>query len=91
MEHMVHSIALDKNGSVINATAYRAAVLADAARIFSNKSYNDHSKKNVEFILSYQNSDGSWPYAAIDSNNSMIDNFHTCFGYKKLNNLLLNQ
>lgn len=75
---------LDVDGSVINSTAYRTFILIDAWEGTGDKIYLDEAELNLNFIISYQNEDGSWPYHAINSKQAMIDNFHTCFILKNL-------
>jgi len=72
------------NGKVINASAYRAMVLIDAAVRFNNEIYREKGLRNVNFILQSQNDDGSWPYDIVDSGKTFIDHFHTCFVLKNL-------
>ncbi len=50
-------------GKVVNASAYRAFVLFEAARRFGVEAYADVAWKNLRFILQSQRSDGSWLYA----------------------------
>lgn len=70
-------------GGVINASAYRAALLADASADFSEPAYWTLAERNVNFVLQNQRPDGSWPYAA-DDPRDFIDHFHTCFVLKGL-------
>lgn len=72
----------DGNG-VINASAYRAGVLADASIRFEDERYWVIGKRNLNFVLTNQQSDGSWPYA-MDSVRDFVDHFHTCFVLKAL-------
>lgn len=69
---------------VINASAYRAFVLFDAARRFDLSRYREKATMNLQFILDEQRSDGSWLYAAGTQGDSFIDHFHTCFVLKNL-------
>jgi hypothetical protein len=66
---------------VVNASAYRAALLASAGRRFDREDWTDASQRNVRFVLGEQRADGSWPYAADDH---FVDNFHTCLVLKNL-------
>ena len=68
---------------VVNATAYRAFVLADAAKRFGRKDYLEASSRNLNFVIKSQADDGSWLYA-MNEKKSYIDNFHTCFNLKNL-------
>lgn len=71
------------HSQVINATAYRAWVLTDAAERFGYKDWQAKAEKNIAFVLQSQRSDGSWFYA-MDGHGNYIDHFHTCFVLKKL-------
>lgn len=68
---------------VINASAYRAFVLLDAARRFGREDYAAAGGRNLAFILEGQREDGAWLYA-LDRAPSFIDHFHTCFVLKNL-------
>lgn len=68
---------------VVNATAYRAYVLADAGKHFGRADYLEASRRNLNFVLQSQADDGSWLYA-MNEKKSYIDNFHTCFNLKNL-------
>lgn len=75
---------------VVNATAYRAYILADAGKRFGRDDYLRDSRRNLNFVLESQAEDGSWLYA-MNEKKSFIDNFHTCFNLKnliKLNRIL---
>ncbi|MCF7762201.1 MAG: hypothetical protein K9N62_00855 [Verrucomicrobia bacterium] len=69
---------------VINASAYRAFVLFEAARQFGMEAYQRKAERNLNFILQSQRADGSWLYALASPNESFIDHFHTCFVLKNL-------
>jgi len=71
-------------GKVVNASAYRAFVLFDAARRFDNEKYLTKAQKNLRFLLNSQRSDGSWLYAVDNPPEAFVDNFHTCFVLKNL-------
>jgi len=73
----------DHNGVVINASAYRAFLLSDAAKTFGNDEYLHAARRNLNFVLSNQQSNGSWFYAA-DGERDFVDHFHTCFVLKAL-------
>jgi uncharacterized protein YyaL (SSP411 family) len=66
---------------VINAVAYRAALLLKAYKLFNKEEYLIKAKKNINFVLESQNDNGSWLYA---SDSRFVDNFHTCFVLNKL-------
>ena len=68
---------------VVNASAYRAYVLADAGQRFGRQDYLEASRRNLNFVLESQADDGSWLYAMNEAK-SYIDNFHTCFNLKNL-------
>jgi hypothetical protein len=68
---------------VVNASAYRAHVLADAGAAFDEPEWTEESRLNVRFVLESQRDDGSWPYA-VDGMDDFTDNFHTCFVLKCL-------
>jgi hypothetical protein len=69
-------------GKVVNASAYRAFVLFDAARRFHNQEYFTKGQKNLRFVLDSQRSDGSWLYAIDNPPEAFIDIFHTFFVLK---------
>jgi hypothetical protein len=69
---------------VINASAYRAFVLFDAAQRFNDEYYREKASKNLNFILQNQQTDGSWLYAVDNLGEAFIDHFHTCFVLKNL-------
>jgi hypothetical protein len=71
-------------GKVVNASAYRAFVLADAARRFGVEAWESKAEKNVQFVLDSQQADGSWLYAIDNPKEAFIDHFHTCFVLKNL-------
>jgi hypothetical protein len=68
---------------VVNANAYRAYLLTNAAIEFSDTRYENSAERNLNFVLEAQNTDGSWFYA-LDGKRSFIDHFHTCFVLKAL-------
>jgi len=68
---------------VVNASAYRAFLLAAAWRAFGVEAYREASERNIEFVLGTQHEDGSWPYA-VDGTRDFVDHFHTCFVLKGL-------
>jgi hypothetical protein len=69
--------------SVVNANAYRAYLLTNAAVEFSDPKYRETAQRNLNFVLEAQNADGSWFYAR-DGKRSFVDHFHTCFVMKAL-------
>jgi hypothetical protein len=73
----------DDPAGVVNASAYRAALLAMAAQDFSEPTYREAARRNVAFVLDAQNPDGSW-YYSIDGRRDFIDHFHTCFVLKAI-------
>jgi hypothetical protein len=75
--------APDDRGSVINASAYRAFLLTQAARDFSEERYQEIGNRNLNFVLASQNENGSWCYST-DGVRDFVDHFHTCFVMKAL-------
>ncbi len=73
----------DDRGGVINASAYRAVLLAHASMQFEDERYLKVAVRNLNFVLQTQQQDGSWRYS-IDGGNDFIDHFHTCFVLKGL-------
>jgi hypothetical protein len=71
------------NSRVINASAYRAMVLYEAAVRFARGQYRRAAERNLNFILENQRADGAWLYA-LDRGEGFIDHFHTCFVLKNL-------
>jgi len=68
---------------VVNANAYRAFLLMQAAEDFSDDRFRKVAERNLNFVLECQNPDGSWYYAN-DGKRLFIDHFHTCFVLKAL-------
>jgi len=75
--------APDDPGGVINASAYRAFLLTKAGIELSEPRYLEVAKRNLNFVLASQNTDGSWFYS-IDGKRDFVDHFHTCFVLKAL-------
>lgn len=75
------------HGRVVNASAYRAFVLFDAARRFKSEAIYTQAWKNLRFILQSQRADGSWLYAVDNPAEAFIDHFHTCFVLKNLHKM----
>src|SRR5262249_8980855 len=73
----------DDPAGVVNASAYRAALLTKAAHDFSDPEYGRVAERNLNFVLTSQNADGSWYYAT-DGQRDFVDHFHTCFVLKAL-------
>jgi len=73
---------------VVNAAAYRAAMLVSAAKFFGREEWRQVAAGNVDFVLAAQNPDGSWPYAK-DGVRDFVDHFHTCFVMKALAKIYL--
>jgi hypothetical protein len=73
----------EQSVGVINANAYRAFMLTQAAVDFSDARYRKTADRNLSFVLESQNPDGSWHYAN-DGKRHFIDHFHTCFVMKAL-------
>jgi hypothetical protein len=70
-------------GGVVNASAYRAAMLALAAHRTGRTELWAFGERNLRFVIESQNPDGSWPYA-VDGERPFVDHFHTCFVMKGL-------
>jgi hypothetical protein len=68
---------------VVNASAYRAFLLTQAATDFSDERYLKAADRNLNFVLTEQDADGSWRYA-IDGQRGFVDHFHTCFVLKAI-------
>ena len=68
---------------VVNASAYRAFLLTQAAVDFSEDRYRKAADRNLYFVLESQNPNGSWHYAN-DGKRHFVDHFHTCFVLKAL-------
>jgi len=73
----------EQSVGVVNANAYRAFLLTQAAVDFADDRYWKTADRNLHFVLESQNSDGSWHYAN-DGKRHFIDHFHTCFVMKAL-------
>jgi hypothetical protein len=73
----------DHEGCVVNASAYRAFLLLEAAGRFGDEACREAGLRNLRFVLRSQRSDGGWPYAT-DGVRDFIDHFHTCFVLKAL-------
>jgi hypothetical protein len=73
----------EQSVGVVNANAYRAFLLTQAAADFSEDRYQKVADRNLNFVLEAQNPDGSWYYAK-DGKRLFIDHFHTCFVMKAL-------
>ncbi len=73
----------EQSVGVINANAYRAFLLTQAAQDFSDDRYRKVADRNLRFVLESQNADGSWHYAN-DGQRHFVDHFHTCFVMKAL-------
>jgi hypothetical protein len=73
----------DNSSGVINASAYRAFLLTQAALDFSEQKYQKVAERNLNFVIEAQNPNGSW-YYSIDNLRDFVDHFHTCFVLKAL-------
>src|SRR5262249_44533582 len=73
----------EQSVGVINANAYRAFLLMQAAMDFQEDCYRKSADRNLYFVLESQNTDGSWHYAN-DGKRHFVDHFHTCFVLKAL-------
>jgi hypothetical protein len=68
---------------VINASAYRAFLLTQAAVDFGEHQFRQVAERNLNFVTESQNEDGSWFYSN-DGQRDFVDHFHTCFVLKAL-------
>jgi hypothetical protein len=68
---------------VVNASSYRAFLLAVAGLRFGRDDWLTAAQGNLAFVLQSQQSDGSWFYA-MDGKDRFVDNFHTCLVLKNL-------
>lgn len=73
----------DNSSGVINASAYRAFLLTQAAFDFSDERYRQVAERNLNFVIESQNQNGSW-YYSVDNVRDFVDHFHTCFVLKAL-------
>ena len=73
----------DRQGGVVNASAYRAFLLTDASIRFNRPDYGQTAERNLNFVLRSQQPSGSWFYA-MDGKRDFVDHFHTCFVLKAL-------
>ncbi len=78
------SYSPNDHSQVLNASAYRVMVLAEAARRFHEPRYQQTARRNLNFILQNQRDDGAWLYALDHPSERFIDHFHTCFVLKNL-------
>jgi hypothetical protein len=70
-------------GGVVNAAAYRAAMLVSASLELDREEAAGPAERNLRFVLESQQPDGSWFYA-MDGARNFVDHFHTCFVLKAL-------
>jgi hypothetical protein len=73
----------DNSSGVINASAYRAFLLTQAALDFREEKYRKAAERNLNFVVESQNLNGSWYYST-DNVRDFVDHFHTCFVLKAL-------
>ena len=73
----------ENSSGVINASAYRAFLLTQAALDFSEQKYQKAAERNLNFVIESQNPNGSWYYST-DNVRDFVDHFHTCFVLKAL-------
>lgn len=73
----------DREGGVVNASAYRAWLLTSAGLRFGRDDYLRAARRNLNYVLGAQREDGSWFYAT-DGVRDFVDHFHTCFVLKAL-------
>lgn len=70
-------------GGVVNASAYRAFLLASASVDLDQEKYWSIGRRNLNFVLESQRPDGSW-YYSVEGERDFVDHFHTCFVLKAL-------
>jgi hypothetical protein len=68
---------------VVNASAYRGYLLADAGARFGRDDWGEEARANLAFVVGNQREDGSWLYA-LDGYDAFVDNLHTCLVLKNL-------
>jgi hypothetical protein len=73
----------DEPGMVVNASAYRAFLLTQAAIDFGEDRYAQTAERNLNYVLESQSPDGSWRYST-EGERDFVDHFHTCFVLKAL-------
>lgn len=73
----------DEPGMVVNASAYRAFLLTQAAVDLGEDKYQTVAARNLNYVLESQNADGSWYYST-EGERNFVDHFHTCFVLKAL-------
>ena len=78
------SYSPEDHSQVVNASAYRVLVLAEAGRRFHEPRYEQTARRNLNFILQNQREDGAWLYGIDHPAERFIDHFHTCFVLKNL-------
>jgi len=61
---------------VFNASMKGVRLLSQAYALTGNETFKQEAKSAVDFVLSYQNNDGSWGYS-LASGGGWIDNYHT--------------
>jgi len=69
---------------VINASAYRAACLAQAWALLGVPRYRELAAANLRFVIDQQEPSGAWPYAVGATPEPFVDHMHTCFVLKGL-------
>jgi hypothetical protein len=73
----------DRDGCIVNASAYRAFLLWSAGLRFDRPDMLQAARRNLNYVLHAQRADGAWPYAT-DGVRDFVDHFHTCFVLKAL-------
>jgi hypothetical protein len=66
---------------VVNANGYRMWMLLDSGKQFGIDSHLEKGIATLRYVLSMQQSDGSWPYS---EDQPFVDTYHTCFVLKNL-------
>lgn len=79
------SYSMKDDSRIVNANCYRAHMLIDAGTRFNDGKFLNKGLASLEYVLSMQNDDGSWPYS---ETNRFVDHYHTCFILKKLRSIM---
>ena len=74
---------INGNNRVINASLLGAKSLAYCYQYSQKSYYKDVAKKIIEFVIQYQEEDGSWIYG-LDNNQGWKDSFHTGYNLEAL-------
>jgi len=67
--------------AVLNAQSYRLVILLSGYTLFRCPDYLDRALDGLEYLIRWQQKDGSWPYSPEER---FVDGYHTCFILKNL-------